>query len=249
MFPYRVDNPLLGPAFVTAAFVALNCLVWVAVEGMGGETTLLPALCNYGLIPAGLLGALSPGVTITFGEGVSCTVGAVPAWITVFSSMFMHGGWFHLLSNMWFLWLFGRNVEDVMGAGRYASFYLLAGLAAAAAQVVADPASRLPMVGASGAISGIMGAYLVLFPTARVHLWFLQGIFPFRFTVPAYVMLLYWFGLQVLGANVADLGAQGGGVAFVAHIGGFVAGLLLVTPFKSRELLERRAATLSGGPY
>jgi membrane associated rhomboid family serine protease len=249
MFPYRVDNPLLGPALVTAALVALNCLAWVALEGMGSDAALLPALCDYGLIPAALLGNLSTGAPIALGEGASCTVGSFPAWLTPLSSMFLHGGWFHLLGNMWFLWLFGRNVEDVMGAGRYASFYLLAGLAAAAAQVVADPASRLPMVGASGAISGVMGAYLVLFPRVRVHIWLLQGIFPFRFSVPAYVMLLYWFGLQVLGANVADLQAQGGGVAFAAHIGGFVAGLLLVTPFKNRELLARRAAALQLGRY
>jgi membrane associated rhomboid family serine protease len=234
VFPYRVDNPLLGLAIATAVIVALNCLVWIALEGMGSEAVLVPALCNYGLIPAALIGHLSPGASIALGEGLSCTVGSLPRWLTPLSSMFMHGGWFHLLGNMWFLWLFGRNIEDVMGGVRYVLFYLVAGLAAAAAQVFADPASQLPMVGASGAISGVMGAYLVLFPTVRVHLWFFQGIFAWRVTVPAYVMLLYWFTLQVVGANVASLEAQGGGVAFAAHVGGFLTGVLAAAVFKNR---------------
>jgi membrane associated rhomboid family serine protease len=249
VFPYRVDNPLLGPAIATAVIVALNCLVWIALEGMGSEAVLIPALCSYGLIPAALLGHLSPGATVALGEGASCTVGSVSPWLTPLTSMFMHGGWFHLLGNMWFLWLFGRNVEDVMGSARYVLFYLLVGLAAAAAQVFADPSSRLPMVGASGAISGVMGAYLILFPTVRVHLWLFQGIFAWRLTVPAYVMLLYWFGLQVLSANVGSLQAEGGGVAFAAHVGGFVAGMLLVMLFTKRDLVAQRNALLSGERY
>jgi len=238
MFPYRVDNPLAGPVFATAIIVALNVLVWIVVEGMGGEAQLVPALCNYGLIPASLLGQLASGSTVALDEGLSCTVGNTPAWLTVLSSMFMHGGWFHLISNMWFLWLFGRNIEDVMGPARYSLFYLFAGLAAAAAQVLADPASRLPMVGASGAISGVMGAYLVIFPKVRVHMWLFQGIFALRITVPAWVMLGYWFALQLLGANVGSLQAQGGGIAFAAHVGGFVVGLMVATVLKMRRSMS-----------
>jgi len=234
MFPYRVDNPRSTPAIATWTIIALNVLVWVFVEGMGDQKALLGNLCNLGLIPARLFGHVLPGSTIDLGEHVSCAVGSAPAWLTVFSSMFMHGGWFHLIGNMWFLWLFGPNVEDVMGAGRYTVFYLLAGLAAAAGQVIADPASTLPMVGASGAISGIMGAYMVLFPTVRVHLWIFLGIFATRVNVPAWVMLGYWFVLQVLGANVSALEAEGGGVAFIAHTAGFIAGALLVLVLRRR---------------
>jgi membrane associated rhomboid family serine protease len=159
--------------------------------------------------------------------------------------MFAHGGWFHLIGNMWFLWLFGDNVEDVMGHSRYVVFYLLSGLAAAAAQVVAEPGSSLPMVGASGAISGIMGAYVMLFPTVRVHMWVFLGFFMTRAAVPAYVMLGYWFLLQVMGGSLSALQAEGGGVAFMAHVGGFLAGAILVHLFKSRALLAERERLLS----
>jgi membrane associated rhomboid family serine protease len=133
MFPYRIESPRLRPAIVTAAIVTLNVLVWVLVEGSGADATLSQTLCSLGLIPAAVLGHLLPGTTIPLGEGVSCTLGTVPAWLTPLTSMFMHGGWFHLTGNMWFLWLFGRNIEDVMGPFRYAVFYLVAGFAAAAA--------------------------------------------------------------------------------------------------------------------
>ncbi|HUL11422.1 MAG TPA: rhomboid family intramembrane serine protease [Methylococcaceae bacterium] len=248
MFPYRVDNPRLGPAVATVTIIVLNVLVWIGFEGMGSEASLLRALCSYGLIPAGLLGHLSPGTSIKLGEGLSCTAGSVPPWVTPLSSMFLHGGWFHIIGNMWFLWLFGRNVEDVMGPTRFTIFYVLAGLAAAAAQVLSDPASSLPMVGASGAISGVMGAYLILFPTVRVHLWLFQGIFTTQITVPAYAMLGYWFALQLLG-QASALQAEGGGVAFAAHVGGFVAGVLLVTVFKNRDLLAQHKALLASESY
>jgi membrane associated rhomboid family serine protease len=249
MFPFRVENPRFGVAIATAAIIALNLVVWIAVERMGAGTTLPNTLCTLGLIPAALLGQLQPGTTIPLGEGIACTMGAVPAWVTPLTSMFMHGGWFHLIGNMWFLWLFGRNVEDVMGPARYAAFYLLAGLAAAAAQVLADPGSALPMVGASGAISGVMGAYVVLFPKVRVHVLIFLGIFVTTVTLPAYMMLGYWFLLQVLGGSVNALQATGGGVAFAAHVGGFLAGALLVNGFKSRTLLDRREELLSSARW
>jgi membrane associated rhomboid family serine protease len=245
MFPYRVENPRLGPAIATLAIMALNLLVWIVVEGMGANAGMPNTVCTLGLIPSALVGHLLPGTVIPLGQGVSCTLGSVPAWVTPLTSMFMHGGWFHLIGNMWFLWLFGPNVEDVMGHGRYAVFYLLAGLAAAAAQVLSDPNSTLPMVGASGAISGVMGAYVILFPRVRVHLLIVLVIFITRVTVPAYVMLGYWFLLQVLGGSVNALQAQGGGVAFFAHVGGFLTGALLVSVFKNPALLARREELLS----
>src|SRR5712692_1135386 len=235
MFPFRVENPRFGLAIATAAIIALNLLVWIAIERVGAGATLPNTLCTLGLIP--------------LGEGIACTMGSVPAWLTPLTSMFMHGGWFHLIGNMWFLWLFGRNVEDVMGPARYTVFYLLAGLAAAATQVLADPGSALPMVGASGAISGVMGAYVVLFPKVRVHVLIFLGIFVTTVTLPAYMMLGYWFLLQVLGGSVNALQAAGGGVAFAAHVGGFLAGALLVSAFKSRTLLDRREELLASARW
>jgi membrane associated rhomboid family serine protease len=153
--------------------------------------------------------------------------------------MFLHGGWFHLIGNMWFLWLFGNNVEDSMGHVRYLVFYLLCGVAAAATQTAVSPASIVPMVGASGAISGVMGAYVVLYPRVRVHMLVVLFVFITRIVVPAYVMLGYWFLLQLLGGSMA----QGeGGVAFWAHVGGFVAGAVLISMFKDRELVREHRA-------
>src|SRR4051794_230913 len=148
---------------------------------------------------------------------------------SILTSMFLHGGWLHLIGNMWFLWLFGNNVEDSMGHARYLAFYLLAGIAAAAVQTYMNPSSVIPMVGASGAISGIMGAYIVLYPRVRVHMLVVLVIFVTRIVVPAYVMLGYWFLLQLLGGSAAT---GTGGVAFWAHVGGFLAGALLISLFK-----------------
>jgi len=152
--------------------------------------------------------------------------------------MFLHGGWLHLIGNMWFLWIFGNNVEDSMGHLRFAVFYLLCGLAAAAFQVVSQPDSGVPMVGASGAIGGVMGAYVVLYPRVRVHMLVILGFYVTRMVVPAVFMLGYWFLLQLVGGAVS-LGRAGGGVAFWAHVGGFLAGGLLVIPFRNRALLAR----------
>src|SRR3989442_538475 len=145
--------------------------------------------------------------------------------------MFMDGGWFQLIGNMWFLWIFGNNIEDAMGHGRFAMFYLLCGVVAAATQVVVQPHSAVPMVGASGAISGVLGAYLLLYPRVRVHTVVFLGLFVTTITLPAYLMLGYWILLQVLGGLPALASADTGGVAFFAHIGGFAAGGLPVGVF------------------
>jgi membrane associated rhomboid family serine protease len=147
--------------------------------------------------------------------------------------MFLHGSWMHLLGNMWFLWLFGNNIEDSMTHGRFIAFYLLCGTAAALLQVVTNPASIVPMVGASGAISGVMGAYLVLYPHVRVFTLVPLGFILTRMALPAWVMLLYWAFLQ-LASGVTTMGGESGtgGVAFWAHIGGFVAGVILVKLFQ-----------------
>jgi membrane associated rhomboid family serine protease len=152
--------------------------------------------------------------------------------------MFLHGGWMHLIGNMWFLWIFGNNVEDSMGHARFAVFYLLCGFAADALQLTSAPESKIPMVGASGAIGGVMGAYVVLYPRVHVHLlvWFL--FYVTRIVVPAAFMIGYWFLLQLLG-GFGSLDQEGGGVAFWAHVGGFAAGAALIFVFRKPELVAR----------
>jgi membrane associated rhomboid family serine protease len=157
---------------------------------------------------------------------------------TVLTSMFLHGSWMHLLGNMWFLWLFGNNVEDAMGRMRFLAFYLLCGLGAALAQVLSNPSSVVPMVGASGAISGVMGAYILLFPHARVYTLVPLGFFVTSWALPAWLMLGYWIALQLFGS----LGGAESGVAFGAHVGGFVAGLLLIKLFVRPDYLAQHKA-------
>jgi membrane associated rhomboid family serine protease len=152
---------------------------------------------------------------------------------------------------MWFLWLFGNNVEDSMGHVRYMVFYLLSGVAAAAAQTVVNPNSAIPMVGASGAISGVMGAYVVLYPRVRVHMLVVLGFFITRVAVPAFLMLGYWFLIQLLG-GLPTIGDEKGGVAFWAHAGGFIAGAVLILVFKDNELVAKHramASTMQGFGY
>jgi membrane associated rhomboid family serine protease len=152
--------------------------------------------------------------------------------------MFLHGSWMHLIGNMWFLWIFGNNIEDSLGHGRFILFYLVAGLAASSSHVFSAPGSPIPMVGASGAISGIMGAYLVLYPRVRIYTLFFFIIFFRIIPVPAWVILAYWFVIQV--ASGASLPAAGAGVAYWAHIGGFVTGLVLVKPLENKDLVEAK---------
>ena len=164
MFPYHDENETQRPAYVTMALVAINVLVWILVQGAGSSLPLATSVCNLGLIPGELTGALPPGAGFPMGDGLVCLIDPGRQPINVLTSMFLHGSWMHLLGNMWFLWLFGNNIEDAMSRTRFLAFYLLCGLAAALLQVFVEPDSAIPMVGASGAISGVMGAYLVLFP-------------------------------------------------------------------------------------
>ena len=226
MFPLRDDNPGGGTALITGAIIALNLLVWVLVQGAGGEPALSRSICNYGLIPGELLGHLRLGTAFEVGPGVECVIGR-PVWSSVFTSMFMHGSWFHIIGNLWFLWVFGNNVEAAVGHGRFVLLYLICGVAAAAVQTAVDASSAIPMVGASGAIGGVMGAYAVRYPRARVLTLVFFGFFVRTVWMPAWFILGYWFVLQVLGGLPA-LASVEGGVAFWAHIGGFVAGAALL---------------------
>jgi membrane associated rhomboid family serine protease len=239
MFPYRDDNPTLETPVVTLLIIAANVAVWVLVQGMGQDPSLAKSVCELGLIPAEFLGRVTSGTSIPLSPGEVCVLGVDHHWYTPLSSMFLHGGWLHLIGNMWFLWLFGNNVEDSMGHGRYLGFYLLCGLAAAATQTLVSPDSIAPMVGASGAISGVMGAYIVLYPRVRIHMLVILVIFITRIVVPAYLMLGYWFLLQLVSGSAAR---SEGGVAFWAHVGGFLAGAALITLFRDPVLVQRHRA-------
>ena len=238
MFPIRDENPHFLTPYVTYGLIALNLLSWLLLQGLGGDPALPRSVCTFGLIPGDLLGRVADGVSIQVGPTTLCRVAPGAAWPTLFSSMFMHGGWMHLLSNMWFLWIFGNNVEDSMGHWRFAVFYLLCGLIAAGLQIFSNPDSVIPMVGASGAIGGVMGAYVLLYPRVNVHMLIFLGFFVTTVAVPAIFMLGYWFLIQLIG-GFGSLGRSGGGVAFWAHIGGFVAGAALILLFRDPKLLAR----------
>jgi membrane associated rhomboid family serine protease len=243
MFPLRDDNPTLSTPVATFALILLNVLSWFALQGFGSEPALSHSLCAYGLIPGELFGLVPQGLRVQLGDDAYCVLGQ-SSWTTLLSSMFMHGSWFHIIGNMWFLWVFGNNVEDVMGPFRYAAFYLLCGLAAALAQAMANTHSALPMVGASGAIGGVMGAYAILYPRARIDTLVVFGFFVRTISVPALWMLGYWFVLQLLGGLPSLAGAAEGGVAFWAHVGGFLAGVVLVFVFRSPERLAAHRAAM-----
>ncbi len=238
MIPYRDENETVRTPVVTFAIIGLNVLVWFLVQGAGTPRALAESVCNLGLIPGELTLRARPGDGFPLGEGLACLVDPGRAPQHVLSSMFLHGSWGHIIGNMWFMWLFGNNVEDAMGRARFVVFYLVTGVAAAAAQVLLNPASIIPMVGASGAISGVMGAYIVLYPRVRVFTLVPIGFFLTSIALPAWVMLGYWIALQYLGG----LGGAESGVAFGAHIGGFVAGVALIKLFARREYLAEHQA-------
>ncbi|HEY5644552.1 MAG TPA: rhomboid family intramembrane serine protease [Pseudomonadales bacterium] len=236
MFPLSDDNPTARPPVATLIIILVNALVWAFVQGFGSGNALAESLCLHGLIPGDLLGTIAPDTRVPVSDTLVCVLDGQGNPTSLLTSMFMHGGWFHVIGNMWFLWVFGDNVEDVMGPLRFVAFYLLCGLAAAGAQIGTDPASTIPMVGASGAIGGVMGAYALTFPRARVNTLIFLGFYVTTIAVPAIFMLGYWFLLQILGGLPA-LGESRGGVAFWAHVGGFVAGLLLIGLFVRPDYL------------
>ncbi len=230
MIPLRDTNPTRSTPFVTWTFIAANVVIFI-VQFASGTQFAEALIMRFGVIPD----------VLVHGQwlGPSADAGAREAIVTPFTSMFLHGGLLHLLGNMWFLHVFGDNVEDVLGKGRYILFYVGTGLAAVAAQVMTDPSSTVPMIGASGAISGVLAGYLVLFPHARVLTLVPIFIFIQFIEVPAYLYIVLWFVFQVgSGYFALGLGGEGGGVAWFAHIGGFLAGLLWM-----KLAVQRRQAT------
>jgi membrane associated rhomboid family serine protease len=222
MIPLHDDNPTTLTPVVTVALIVACALVFLWQVTLSPEASV-QAVYAYGMIPA-----------VLFGEReLPPEVAAIPAELSVITSMFLHGGWLHLIGNMLYLWIFGNNVEDAMGHGRFIAFYLLCGLAAAMAQAFQDPGSTVPMIGASGAIGGVLGAYLLLYPRARVLVLVPLGFFMYMMRIPALFVLGFWFVLQFLESALSD--GQAGGVAYWAHIGGFVAGMVLIVPFRKKS--------------
>ena len=209
MFPIRDHNPSETRPVITVALIAINVLVFVSYQALLPDRFALASFYqNWGLIPA--------------------AVAAGQDWPTLITSMFLHGGLMHLGGNMLFLWIFGDNLEDKLGHAGFLAFYVVCGIAAGLAQMLANPASLIPTIGASGAIAGVMGGYLLLFPKARIDVLFIFIIIFKIFPLPAWSMLGIWFGLQIFSGLGADV--SGGGVAYWAHAGGFVAGFGLILP-------------------
>ena len=232
---------------MTWALLAAIVIVWIVFQGAGlDEMRLAASVCNLGLVPGELTKQAAVGFALPIGRGIACVIDREPInALTPLTSMFLHGSWGHLLGNGLFLWVFGNNIEDSMGPVRFLVFYILCGLAAAAAHVLVDPASPVPTVGASGAISGVLGAYLVLYPRARVNMLFFFVIIIRVIPLPAWAVLLWWFAIQVI-QGLPQLNPMrpevSGGVAVWAHVGGFVAGLILVKLFENRALVSERKA-------
>lgn len=220
MIPLRDDNPSSSRPITTYLIVAICTLVFLFMLTLGSGSRAEAFIFTWGATPAAIAGR-SGGSPLA-------------AYTTIVTSMFMHGGWFHLIGNMLYLWIFGDNVEDLMGHVGFGAFYLIAGVAATLTHVFLNAGSTVPLVGASGAIAGVLGAYLVLFPRARILSLVPFGFFSRLVEVPALFFLPIWFLLQFL-QGVADIAGTGGGVAWWAHIGGFVAGIVLVPIFARRR--------------
>ncbi|MEQ9350407.1 MAG: rhomboid family intramembrane serine protease, partial [Alphaproteobacteria bacterium] len=232
LIPLRDFNPVrqIRRNYVTLAIIIANVAIFFIGVSGGGES-YQSIVESYGLVPAHLTG-----------DGAA---GAIPAWATLFTSMFLHGGVFHLLGNMLYLHIFGDNVEDAVGHFRMIVFYGLCGLAAGLVHVVSEPGSAIPTIGASGAVSGMLGAYLMLHPRARI---LVVGPFFMTLRLPAFAVLGLWIVVQVASAAAVSTGGVDGGIAFWAHVGGFAAGAVLIVPFRRRgvALLDRQRVVYVG---
>ena len=227
MIPLKDDNPTSGKPVVTYFIISLCVLVFLMQLGSQSYKTG-QLFYSYGLIPSVLMGH----------NQLPMDLYAVPAFITIFSSMFMHGGFMHIIGNMLYMWIFADNIEDDLGPTKFIIFYLLSGIGAAMAQVLMDTHSQIPMVGASGAIGGVLGAYLINHPNAKVLVLIPFGFFSQLIKIRALYVLGFWFILQFI--------SSGGGVAYAAHIGGFVSGMILILFFNKKT---RRKNKVVKGPW
>jgi len=226
MFPIRDDQPRFSTPFVNYFIIGLNIAVYLLIEPPVHSQALEDLTAQFGLIPYALTRAVSGAPHYPIAASL----------LTIFTSMFLHEDFLHIVGNLWFLWVFGDNIEDYLGHFPYLIFYLLCGVVAALTDVAINPLSKVPMIGASGAIAGIMGAYIVLFPRSRVQTLVILIVFITFWWLPAWVFLGYWFLLQFIASSVTAAAAnhQTGGIAFAAHVGGFVAGLIMIKIFPRR---------------
>jgi membrane associated rhomboid family serine protease len=233
MFPIRDDQPSFSTPFVNYFIIGLNVVAFLfeLSVGMQSRNAANALMFQFGVVPLHFERALAGSPVYT----ISAT------FLTIFTSMFLHGGWIHIIGNMWFLWIFGDNVEDYLGHFKYLIFYLLCGFAAALTHIVLNIGSNIPTVGASGAISGVMGAYILLYPRAKVLTLVVLIVFFTFWWIPAWVFLGYWFLMQFLtgAATIAETTQATGGVAVWAHVGGFVAGIILIKVFPRRVRMAR----------
>ena len=232
MIPLKDDNPTSSRPIVTYFLIGLCVVVFLMQLGSQSYKTG-QLFYSYGLIPSVLIGH----------DQLSMDLYAVPAYMTIFSHMFMHGGWMHLIMNMLFMWVFADNIEDNLGSRNFIIFYILCGIGAAMTHVLMDTHSQIPMIGASGAISGVLGAYIINYPKARI-LVLIPFFFIFIIKIRALYVLGYWFVLQFI--NSYTMSSQEGGVAYAAHIGGFVCGMVLILFFNKKV---RRKTKIIKGPW
>lgn len=244
MIPLSDELPTVRTPWMTYAILTVTFATWILVQGAGFDhVALAVSVCNLGMVPGELSHMAPLGTAVPLGRGMECVVDNDSInLLTPFISMFLHGGWGHILGNVLFLWVFGNNIEDSLGHFRFLAFYLICGLAAAVAHILAQPSSPLPTVGASGAISGILGAYLILYPRVRVRMLFWFIIFFKIIPIPAWMVLLWWLFWQLVAAlpELTSGSDLTGGVAVWAHVGGFVAGVILVKFFENRHLVVKR---------
>ena len=231
MIPLKDDNPTSGRPVVTYFLIGICVVIFLMQLGSQSYRTG-QLFYSYGLIPSVLMGY----------DQLPIDLYAIPAYLTIFTSMFMHGGFMHLIGNMLYMWIFADNIEDSLGPKKFIIFYLLSGIGAATAQILMDTHSQVPMVGASGAIGGVLGAYLINHPNARVLVLIPFGFFSQLIKIKALYVLGFWFVLQFI--NSAMTSSQGGGVAYAAHIGGFVSGVVLILFFNKR--IKRKTKVIKG---
>ena len=222
MLPLRDENPTRTFPFITVLIIVINCILFIVELGQGENIAVF--IQSFGCTP----------YEISTGYDIEPLI-LFPVRFTVFTSMFLHGGWMHLVGNMLYLWIFGNNIEDRLGHLRFIVFYFLAGAIGSLVQIMISPLSTIPQIGASGAISGILGAYILLFPKAKVLTLVPLFYFIRIIRLPAYFILGFWFVLQIINGFVSLSYTAQGGVAFFAHIGGFIAGLILIKPFLIRR--------------
>jgi rhomboid family protein len=233
MIPIRDDTPRLSTPYVTYFIIALNIVVFLMELSLGGQShrALNNFIYQFGVVPRHFERALTGSTQFSL----------VGLFLPILTSMFLHASWLHIIGNMWFLWIFGDNIEDYLGHFPYLLFYLVSGFAAAITHILLNAGSNVPTVGASGAIAGVMGGYFMLYPRARVLMWFPPIFF---FHLPAWLVLGYWFVVQFMSGaatSIAETSQNNGGIAVWAHVGGFVAGIVLIKLLPKRPQRSRYA--------